>query len=75
MAAPFWGVPEPSEYEIELTEPFRNVIGMEILDVSIPKTMYNIDYNNNRLYYYIANSIEEAKVTIIKKRKRRRHLR
>lgn len=58
--------PEPSEYEIEFTVPFKNVIGMEILDVSIPKTMYNIDYNNNRLYYYIADTIEEAKVSIIK---------
>jgi hypothetical protein len=45
--------PNPSEYTIEFTVPFRYVIGLELIDVSVPKTMYNIDYNNNRLYYYI----------------------
>lgn len=45
--------PTPAEYNIEFTIPFRNVIGLEVLDVSIPKTMYNIDSNNNELYYYI----------------------
>lgn len=48
--------PKPSEYTIEFSEPFKNVIGIEVLDVSIPKTMYNIDYNNNRLYYYISKT-------------------
>ena len=42
--------PKPSEYTIEFSEPFKNVIGIEVLDVTIPKTMYNIDYNNNKLY-------------------------
>lgn len=45
--------PSPSEYSIEFTIPFKNVIGLEVLDVSVPKTMYNIDSNNNLLYYYI----------------------
>lgn len=44
--------PTPSEYNIEFTIPFKNVIGLEVLDVSIPKTMYNIDNNNNLLYYH-----------------------
>lgn len=47
--------PEPSEYVVSFEVPFKNIIGMEVLDVSIPKTMYNIDINNNRLYYYIAS--------------------
>ena len=54
--------PNPSEYTIEFTVPLRNVIGMELIDVSVPKTMYNIDSNNNRLYYFIAPDIEHNKI-------------
>ena len=48
--------PSPSEYVIEFSEPFKNVIGIEVLDVTIPKTMHNVDYNNNKLYYYISQN-------------------
>jgi len=57
--------PEPNEYTIEFTTPFKNVIGTEVVDVSIPKTMCNIDTNNNRLYYYIAPDEEQNKVQVI----------
>lgn len=50
--------PQPGYYAVDFTTPYRNVIGVEIVDVSIPKTMYNIDYNNNKLYYYISKNIE-----------------
>ena len=56
--------PDPSSYAVEFTTPFRNVIGIEVVDVSIPKTMYNIDYNNNRIYYYISPSDDELKLDI-----------
>jgi hypothetical protein len=39
----------PSEYVIDFAEPFYNVYGLEILDASIPRTMYNIDTYNNSL--------------------------
>ena len=58
--------PTPSEYVIDFTVPFRNVIGIEVVDVSIPKTMYNIDYNNNRIYYYISPTNDEIRLDIIK---------
>lgn len=58
--------PEPSEYAVEFTVPFKNVIGLEVLDVSIPKTMYNIDYNNNKLYFYISDTEENNYITVIK---------
>jgi len=45
--------PNPNKYVIEFNVPFKNVIGLEIIDSSIPRTMYNIDYENNLLYYYI----------------------
>ena len=48
--------PSPSEYFIEFSEPFKNVIDIEVLDVTIPKTMHNVDYNNNKLYYYISQN-------------------
>lgn len=48
--------PEPNNYVINFTSPFKNVIGIEVVDVSIPKTMYNIDYTNNLLYFYIGQS-------------------
>ena len=45
--------PNPNNYTIEFSTPFKNVIGMEIIDASIPRTMYNIDVENNTMYYYI----------------------
>ncbi len=57
--------PEPSQYVVEFDVPFKNIIGMEVLDVSVPKTMYNIDFNNNRLYYYIADDINNNNINIV----------
>jgi hypothetical protein len=45
----------PNYYSIDFSVPFKNVIGLEVIDASIPRTMYNIDYVNNKLYYYIAD--------------------
>ena len=45
--------PHPNYYTIEFTTPFRNVFGLEVLDASVPRTMYNVDVNNNILYYYV----------------------
>lgn len=45
--------PDPNNYVVEFSTPFRNIIGMEIIDASIPRTMYNVDTENNSIYYYI----------------------
>lgn len=50
--------PTPSEYVVEFTVPFKNVVGIEVVDVSIPKTMYNIDYTNNKLFFRFASQID-----------------
>ena len=45
--------PNPNNYSITFDMPFKNVFGIEVLDVSIPKTMYNIDINtliDNNIY-------------------------
>jgi hypothetical protein len=47
--------PEPNEYIVEFTQPFKNVIGLEIVDASIPRTMYSIDKYNNILYFAITD--------------------
>ena len=41
--------PKPENYVIAFEEPIRNVIGMEILDASIPATIYSVDEMNNTL--------------------------
>ena len=48
--------PDPNYYSIKLNTPFKNVIGIEVIDYSIPRTMYSLDIYNNNLYFYIANS-------------------
>jgi hypothetical protein len=42
--------PTPSEYSITFDQPFKNVYSIEILDASIPTTMYNIDIYSQDLY-------------------------
>jgi hypothetical protein len=39
--------PHPSSYCVDLPVPFHNVYGLEILDASIPRTMYSIDAPND----------------------------
>lgn len=47
--------PHPNNYTINFTEPFKNVFGLEVIDASVPRTMYNVDINNNTLLYYVEN--------------------
>ena len=51
--------PNPNEYVITFSTPFKNVIGLEVIDASIPRTMYSIDVNNNTLYYYLGSDDDE----------------
>lgn len=45
--------PNANEYTIEFNQPFKLVYGFEILDASIPVTMYNMDVYNNVFYYTV----------------------
>jgi len=51
--------PDPNSYVINFNSPFKNVIGIEVIEASIPRTMYTIDKYNNTLYYYIASGLSE----------------
>lgn len=46
----------PSEYTILFDNPFKYVYGVEILDASIPRTMYQIDKTNNNLKIVLGNA-------------------
>ena len=49
--------PYPNNYVIDFSVPFKNVIGMEIIDASIPRVMYTVDVDNNEIYYYVGRDI------------------
>lgn len=38
--------PRAEEYTLSFDQPFRNVVGFEVLDASIPTTMWNVDKYN-----------------------------
>lgn len=44
---------DPSEYVVSFESPFKNVIGLNLIDASIPRTMYNIDVYNNQIRFFI----------------------
>lgn len=58
---------EPNEYVVEFESPFRNVIGLNLIDASIPRTMYNVDVFNNEICFYIYNTGTIADTAVFKK--------
>ena len=44
--------PKSNSYTIDFEEPFRYVYGVDILEASIPVSMYQIDKTNNTLFIY-----------------------
>ena len=57
----------PSEFVVEFPEPFRNVIGCEVLNAAIPRTTFTVDNHNNVLhlwsYEYGLNDDNEQEIT------------
>jgi len=51
--------PDPNSYTINFDEPFKYVYGIEILDASIPRAMYQIDENNNKLVVVIGDATDQ----------------
>ena len=50
----------PSDYTIQFNAPFKNVIGVELLDASIPRTEYVVDESCNTLSYTIDGGVKTA---------------
>lgn len=44
--------PTPSEFVVEFPEPFKNVIGVEVLNASIPRTTFVVDTHNGLLQLF-----------------------
>lgn len=45
--------PNSNEYRIDLNEPIKDVIEIELIQAHIPATAYLINNNNNKIHYYI----------------------
>jgi len=45
--------PTPSDYVVRFSTPFANIVGLEVLEATIPRTMYNVDVANNRIRFCI----------------------
>ena len=43
--------PTPSTYEIAFSAPFRNVVGVDLVDASVPRTEYTVEAGRNELVY------------------------
>ena len=55
--------PNPNNYVINFSTPFKNIIGLEIIDASIPRAMYTIDIDNNDFIYYIGDETDDEIIT------------
>lgn len=49
----------PNSYTITFDEPLKYVYGVEVIDSSVPRTMYQIDKYNDTLYFFIPTIGEE----------------
>lgn len=54
----------PNNYVIEFNEPFKYVYGVEVIDSSVPRTMYLIDKFNDTLVFYTNSTNGEESITI-----------
>ena len=45
--------PTPAEYQVTFAAPFHHVIGLELLDADVPRTMYNVDAFNQTLRLFV----------------------
>jgi hypothetical protein len=54
----------PNNYVIDFNEPFKYVYGVEVIDSSVPRTMYLIDKFNDTLVFYTNSNNGEESITI-----------
>jgi hypothetical protein len=45
----------PNQYDVVFTTPFRNVVGIDIVAASVPRTQYVVEENSNMLAYKLQN--------------------
>lgn len=54
--------PMPNEYEVSFHAPFRNVVGMDLIDATIPRTEYLLEASSCALVYTYDGSKHVAQV-------------
>lgn len=54
----------PAEYDVVFTTPFRNVVGVDIVTASIPRTQYVVENNNNRFAYKMQKDTDWRMLTL-----------
>jgi len=54
--------PQPNEYEVTFHAPFRNVVGLDLIDATIPRTEYLLEAGSNTLAYTHAGTRYAASV-------------
>ncbi len=64
--------PTPSTYEIAFAAPFRNVVGVDLIDASVPRTEYTVEAGRNALVYAIGQPTTSADVDALYASSRRR---
>jgi hypothetical protein len=47
--------PYPNQYAIRFDSPFKQVIGIDVVDATIPRTQYTVDSVNNSLVFDVGN--------------------
>lgn len=47
---------EPNEYEIKFNAPFQKVVGLDLIDASVPRTEYLVEQGANVLHYTYAGT-------------------
>jgi hypothetical protein len=45
--------PSPNEYSVDFQNPFKNVIGLDLLDVQLPRSEYTVEEGKNSLEYSV----------------------
>lgn len=48
--------PDPNEYVINFDNPFRNVVGLEVVQALLPRSQYMVDTHNHLLVLYVAET-------------------
>lgn len=54
--------PHPNEYEVHFKAPFRNVVGLDLLDATVPRTEYLVEAGANALVYTYGGTKHTATV-------------
>jgi hypothetical protein len=52
--------PTPASYVVRFDEPYKHVFGIDVLDATIPNTMYNVDLHNNHLFMVFADGANSS---------------